>query len=372
MPDIPDVKLTIGAALVGSFVSVALSAIVGFQCFLYFRIFVVDQIRYKIVVLWIWILDALHTVLVCAIIWEFAIAHFGDSDVIHTIFPTIPSAVIVLGLTSLIANGFYGLRIHKQLVDQWSNCLLNDLSSGCQLFIVLIGSGLSVSSQALAFPGAVEMILEKNFTRFSLKFRPLVTVPLIFSAFTDVVVSGARYYYLHDLKEGYLMSQEVLDGIVVFTVNDGCITCAVAIAGAICWLTMPDNFIWLALFFSLPKFYSNSVLATYASDFGTFILVSQKWCFRLNLRNWYRHRPVHPMIPMKRTTLMGPSSRHIPPSPTTDKRPPRETDLGVGVPARMEVFVDHQVEYVGDLAHARIEQDEDAHSRSSHKSMVVS
>ncbi|KAJ7736025.1 hypothetical protein DFH07DRAFT_966986 [Mycena maculata] len=338
----PDVKTTVGALLAGCFVSVALSAILGFQTFLYFQIFPSDRIRYKALVVWIWILDALHTVLICTALWEFTILNFGDVEQANRIFPTVAATVVVTGVTTVSANAFYGWRIHK-LSKQ------NLWISGPIAFLSFCRISLSVVN-------AVEMHIYQTFSKFASKFKLLITAGLAVSAITDILVYGTRYYYLRNLQQGYLMTQEVVDGILVFTVNDGLLTCAVAIAAISCWLGM-HNYIWLGIFFSLAKrieVYSNSVLAT------------------LNLRNWYRHRPPNMSsgIPMKRTTVASDRHNGGHPGLTSDKQP--RPSLGDdGMPARMEVFVDHQVEYnvdVGDLGRT---EDEDAHSRSSRKSMTI-
>ncbi|KAJ7881986.1 hypothetical protein B0H14DRAFT_3433650 [Mycena olivaceomarginata] len=50
------------------------------------------------------------------------------------------------------------------------------------------------------------------------------------SAATDLTISATRYYYLRDLKQGYTMTQEIVDAPVLFTINDGLSTCASVIA----------------------------------------------------------------------------------------------------------------------------------------------
>ncbi|KAJ7637194.1 hypothetical protein FB45DRAFT_1025269 [Roridomyces roridus] len=161
------------------------------------------------------IMDTVHTVLIAVSIWEFTITHFGDSDITDTIIPSIPSMIIVTGLITITANLFYGWRLHKLSKQNW-------WISGPIAF-------LSISRLGLLMANAPLMIIEKSFSGFAVRFK---------------------YYYLRDLKEGYLISQKVLDGIVIFTINDGC---AVAIAAAACWVAMPNNFVWLSIYFTIAK-----------------------------------------------------------------------------------------------------------------------
>ncbi|KAJ6547003.1 hypothetical protein B0H19DRAFT_249175 [Mycena capillaripes] len=323
------IPATIGAAFAGCLTAVGLSAVLGFQTFLYFQIFPGDAFRYKVsLVAWIWITDAAHTILICVSVWEYAITNFGNHDIVKKIVPALAATVAITAITTLSVNVFYGWRIHKMSKSNW--WLTGPIILLC---IARIG---------LAFVTTAEMIITKTFPAFALDFNVVLTCGMSVSAATDVVVSAARYYYLRNLKQGYTGTQEVVDAVVIFTINDGCLTCAVVIAAIICLLRM-DNFIWLGIYFTIAKFYSNSVLAT------------------LNLRNWYRHRPMRTMgIPLTRPQALGNTMNSGPPA--SDKR---------AIDAeRMEVFVDQQVEYnvaVSDFMHM---QDDDAISAHSRKSVT--
>ncbi|KAJ7684594.1 hypothetical protein DFH06DRAFT_1313007 [Mycena polygramma] len=324
-----DVRTTIGAAAAGCFIAVGLSAILGFQTFLYFQIFPGDALRYKILVAWIWMTDAAHTVVICTSVWEYAIANFGQ-DTTQRIAPTLAATVAVTAITTLSVNIFYGWRIHKMSKANWS-------LTGPIILLCIARTGL-------AFVTTAEMILTKTFPVFQAKFAIVLTCGMAVSAVTDIVVSAARYYYLRSLKQGYTGTQEVVDAVVVFTVNDGLLTCAVVIAAIICLVRMPHNFIWLGIYFTIAKFYSNSVLAT------------------LNLRNWYRHRPMRTMgIPLTRPQALG---------NTTMSGQVASGDKRAMDAERMEVFVDQQVEYnvaVSDFLHMH----DDAASSHSRKSVNV-
>ncbi|KAJ7118751.1 hypothetical protein C8R44DRAFT_878304 [Mycena epipterygia] len=270
-----DVRSTIGATVAGCMIAVGLSAVLGFQAFLYFQIFPSDMLRYKVLVAWIWVTDAAHTILICTAVWQSTVINYGNPAGVQQIFPALSIAVAMTAIITVTVNAFYGWRIHK--------------------------------------------------------------------------MAAARYYYLRNLKQGYTMTQEVVDAVVVFTINDGVSTCAVVIATTACWLHMPNNLIWLGIYFTIAKFYSNSILAT------------------LNLRNWHRHRYVWPAqmnIPMTRplNAVHGPETAS---DPSVQKR-----TQTTGMPAKMEVFVDHQVEYVGEFLREDI--DRDTHSHSSRKSMTTS
>ncbi|KAF8152820.1 hypothetical protein K438DRAFT_2026765 [Mycena galopus ATCC 62051] len=317
--------LTLGAMLAGCMSSVGLSAIVGFQTFLYFRIFHGDTRPYKILVAWIWITDAGHTIAVCTTIWQYVVLSFTNSAKLEQIVPAYPVNVLITVIATLNANLFYTWRIHKMSKRNW--WLTTPMYILCFARTVL---GLFT---------AIEMFMTKRWDVMAAKFSVALVSAWAVSAATDVIISAARYYYLHDFSQGYMATKEMVDAVVIFTINDGILTCATVIAAIACFLAMPRNFVYIGLYFNLTKLFSNSVLAT------------------LNLRSWYRHRLDRPMgIPLTRptrATLQMPSS--------TDKS--LHASEMQDNPGPMEVFVDQQVEY-NVAVDKYMEGRGDSHSRS--------
>ncbi|KAJ7207509.1 hypothetical protein GGX14DRAFT_567455 [Mycena pura] len=361
--DLKDMRSTIGATIAGCMVSVGLSAVVGFQTFLYFQIFPTDSLRYKLLVGWVWLFDAAHTILICTSIWQYAVNNFNNPDFVVDIVPTLAVhisflqhlrvlrgyllqiAVAMTAITTLTVNVFYGWRIHKMSNGNW---VLTSLISA--LLVVRTGMKSAYESdvdlanrfhlQGLAFVTTVEMILTKTFSNFNDNFIHVLTAGLSTSAATDIVISLARYYYLRNLQRGYPGTQEMVDAVLVFTINDGCLTCGVVIAAIACLLHMPTNFVWLGIYFSIAKLYSNSVLAT------------------LNLRNWYRHRQRPVGIPLthqrpqafRNAVAISTGTGRTSTDKTRKSPVPSGTKELEGMPSKMEVFVDRQVEYnVGEL-----------------------
>ncbi|KAJ3771057.1 hypothetical protein FB446DRAFT_704955 [Lentinula raphanica] len=226
--------------------------------FLYFRIFASDALRYKLLVGWIWATDVVHTVLVCTSVWQYLILCYLPKY--HSEFRlTVSTVAITIATTAVVT-----LSVNR--FSYLSSEL--DLLSCSEIYV----------SPLITQATTVEMLITKTFPEFATKFKILFTSGLFVSAVTDVIISVARYYYLRNLKQGYLPTQEVVDTVVLTIFNDTVplITLmtlsAVVIASIGFWLGMPHNFVYLGIYFTISKFYSNSVLAI------------------LNLRNWYRHQ----------------------------------------------------------------------------------
>ncbi|KAF7328719.1 hypothetical protein MVEN_02500500 [Mycena venus] len=313
MPEVLDgIPLTIGALVCGAMVSIGLSAVVGFQTFLYFQLFPMDTLLYKTLVAWIWITDAGHTIAVCATVWEYVVLNFDNPAKLLEIAPGYPIHIILTVIATMNANLFYTWRIHRMSKQNW-------WISGpiCMLCLTRTGPGGIIHGLRNA-----SLLISKKWDIVAANFKVVEICGWAVSGITDIVISTTRYYYLRDLKQGYMTTREMVDAVVIFTINDGLSTCAVVITVIICFMTMENNFIYIAVFFVLAKLFANSLLTT------------------LNLRNWYRHRH----------RPMGISiNRHHPARNTIQMAPPADKSMQssdmTDMPATMEVFVDQQVEY---------------------------
>ncbi|KAF5377119.1 hypothetical protein D9757_008803 [Collybiopsis confluens] len=253
--------------------------------------------------------------------WHYLITNYGNPFESAEIYPTIPVGIIMTALITLSVNSFYGWRIFKLSKHNW-------WLTGSIAF-------LSLARVALALASASEMFKLKTFLGF-LQNKILFTSGLSVSVLTDIVISAARYHYLKALKQGYSQTQELVDRVVIFTVNDGVLTCAVVIVCIAFWLGMPYNFVYMAIYFTVSKFYSNSVLAT------------------LNLRNWHRHQYAWPgralgLSMMQPTAIRERGARDsetILPVPADSAHINKSSspDLESGR-LEVEVFVARQVEY---------------------------
>ncbi|KAJ7205477.1 hypothetical protein GGX14DRAFT_644679 [Mycena pura] len=342
-----DVRSTIGAVLAGCLVSVGLSAVVGFQTFLYFQIFPMDSLKYKIMVLWVWVLDAAHTILLCAVIWQYAVVNFGNPDFIFEARPTLVAVHISLHrdfwVQTISSSGQLDSECGHLIDSEWFLWVEDTKDNWALASLISI---LLFARAGLALISALELILSKTIPNFIVKFDGALTATMSVPLATDTVISLARYYYLNNLQQGYPSTQEMVDVVVVFTINDGCLQCAALIAALICKLHLPNSLIWFGIFCTTPKLYSNSVLAT------------------LNLRNWYRHRQRPMGISL---TYQRPQTIRDAVNITTGRTSPnnslqRSKEVG-GMSVRshfallcsawlmttarqtMEVFVDQQIEY---------------------------
>ncbi|KDQ51152.1 hypothetical protein JAAARDRAFT_140685, partial [Jaapia argillacea MUCL 33604] len=69
----------------------------------------------------------------------------------------------------------------------------------------------------------------------------------------DVLVTISLCYYLVHSRTGHSNMDYVIDKIMVYTINNGSLTCMCTIISLICWVTMSHNLVFLGIHFAISK-----------------------------------------------------------------------------------------------------------------------
>ncbi|KAN0126501.1 hypothetical protein V8E52_000141 [Russula decolorans] len=250
MPAIIDVKASLGAILIGCFIAIALSGVVAFQACIYFRLYPNDRPVNKVMVAVVWILDLCHTFLICTSAWDYLIANFGNVEAhVRGYVPTTVSlSIIVTSFVTLITHLFFLRRLWNLSNNNW--------------FIIGPTTVLAIARVVSAIVTSAFLIHLKTFPAFTAKYSYMFTLGLALSSVVDVVITFGMCFYLQENRRGFGTMDEVLDSIIVYTINNGTLTCLSTIASMIFWLTLRKNLIFMALHFIIAKMYANSLLAT--------------------------------------------------------------------------------------------------------------
>jgi len=107
--------------------------------------------------------------------------------------------------------------------------------------------------------------------------------------FVDFVVASSLCYLFATSRTGFSSTDSVLTKLIIYTINTGCLTSVVSIAGIITCATMPGTFIFLGIEFLIPKLYVNSFLALLNARYYL-----QSTAGTVNSSKYQIHRGVYP------------------------------------------------------------------------------
>lgn len=245
------IATTYGAILVGAFFAILLSGVAGVQTFLYFKTYPEDSWKEKLLVSAIWMLDLMHTMLICASIWYYFVTYFGDLGRIEVIPWSIPVTVLLTAIITFSVHCHFAHKILRSSKNNW--------------WIVTPIVFLSFLRTCASTITTVEMTKLKRWDNYGRSYPGWVfTTGLALSTVVDILIMGSLCYYLQKLRRrmGTTSMVKIVNTLKIYTLENGALTCVATTASLICWLTMPRNLIFLGLHFMITKLYANSLLAS--------------------------------------------------------------------------------------------------------------
>ncbi|KAJ8589211.1 hypothetical protein M405DRAFT_933597 [Rhizopogon salebrosus TDB-379] len=244
MVNVPE---TYGTVLLGGFIATILSGIITAQAFHYFRRYPSDTIRMKAIVGLTWILDCIHTVLVCTTSWIYMIHWFDDEGKIEIIPIPLAISVSLTAFLSLIVHCFFAHRIYKLTHNDWRISVPIVVCALLRLIAAVFST--------------VEMIYLQTLSAFRRDFSWVFTAGLLLSCVVDVFVTVVLCVTLRASRSSYSHMDRIFHSVVLYTLENNSLTGAAAIISMVCWVTMP-NLVFLGIHFVLSKLYANSMLAS--------------------------------------------------------------------------------------------------------------
>ncbi|KAF8465195.1 hypothetical protein DFH94DRAFT_698856 [Russula ochroleuca] len=262
-PVIPTISNTIGAVIIGWGLSCLFFGMLCIQVWAYYQRYTNDSTSYKVLVLSLWILEALHQAFVGHIAWYYIVDNRGSLLVLLNPPVWTLSVQTLLGaLVGLIVKTCFGLRV-------WKFSKGNYLVTGLILGMALAQFATAVDRRPPSLlNNTASMTNVQRPASFHLRvgqadeITTLASTALSLGVATDIFTAASLSYFLHRMRTGYKKSDTLINRLIVYSVNTGTLTSVFSVAVLVAYNLMPDNLVFIALYFILSKLYANSCLAT--------------------------------------------------------------------------------------------------------------
>ncbi|CAA7263560.1 unnamed protein product [Cyclocybe aegerita] len=244
-----DLTDSVGALQIGSLFSIFLFGIVTLQAYIYYTTFRQDRWGYKTLVGAVWLLEIGHTIAVSYEVYRATITLYGKPQLLLT-FPALSSGIAIAGAITTLVQCFFALRLFRVLPKPYAYI---------GIFCMSLSSIRFVGSVYLSY----RAVTSKSVQDYRENNSWLVTTLLSTGASIDVIIAVSMLYYLSKKRsQAFERIATVIDRLIAYTVRTGLLTSVAAVVLLICYQAMPNNLVWLALYTSLAKLYSNSLLAS--------------------------------------------------------------------------------------------------------------
>ncbi|KAJ7188871.1 hypothetical protein C8R46DRAFT_1341519 [Mycena filopes] len=262
-----DPNPTLGALQVGVLVSSLLFGLSMMQTYLYFTRFPGDDRKLKALVIFVWYnnphVASFSTGLkdssgrarlrwLCAALYRYTIIDYGHPE--RLLQPTPKSlqvAVFFCGIIAACVQSFFSHHIYSL-----SNTLYIPLFTWALSFVRLLATTAACAT-------GLRMV---NIESYEAQWGWLGLTLWSVSTANDFIIAATLVFLLiRQRRNAQKNTAALVDKVIAWTIETGTATSAFGIATLTCYLTMPNNFIWIAIFIVGARLFSNSLLASLKS-----------------------------------------------------------------------------------------------------------
>ncbi|KAL0953750.1 hypothetical protein HGRIS_004938 [Hohenbuehelia grisea] len=182
-----------------------------------------DPVPVKLLVAFLFVLEALHSILGLHALYDSLVLHFDEILSIIQFIWSLPADELIVKATVAV-SAFIVLCVHLFYARRiWLVCKKN-------LFLVIPVIGLSIAQFGCGVAVSVTMIRESQTMTASDIVGPSMTSSLALSVAADVLIAGSLTYHLHNSRSGMKSSDHLINRLMIYAVNNGVLTSIVGVA----------------------------------------------------------------------------------------------------------------------------------------------
>ncbi|KAJ6604032.1 hypothetical protein B0H10DRAFT_2078182 [Mycena sp. CBHHK59/15] len=240
--------LTLGPIVNATLIITFILGVVTMQAYTYIRSFPNDTIILKSLVTAIWFMQLAFTTCLCQGVYTMTVTYFGQ--VLHLLrIPVAMTGAVVIGI--LIAHSvqiFFIYRIYK-----FSRALYVSITLW---FFAACLHGISLTA-------AAEVIKLDSIPLLQEEWKWLFTFLFVGDAALDLLIAATLCFYLKKQIQSIPLRNTtiLIDRLLSYTIQTGLVTSLVAVAAAVMFIAMPENYMWTAFFICMPGFFASALLA---------------------------------------------------------------------------------------------------------------
>ncbi|KAG1879067.1 hypothetical protein F4604DRAFT_551382 [Suillus subluteus] len=248
---IPHIQLanTFGALFIGVVLAAVLFGVTIVQVFIYFQTHSGTGITfYKIVVILLWILDALHLALIVHCVYFYLVINYANISALTEVVWSSKLQQVVAILSIVVGHLLY---VHRIWTVSKGRSKVLPITVGIAVVLV---SGLAIAVIWCIYQ-------EIHAASDMVKTEWITYVYLGTVAFVDVLIASSLCYLLATSRTGFSKMDLFVTKLMIYIISTGCLTSMCSMTVIILCAVMPNNYLFQAVDFLLIKLYVNSYLA---------------------------------------------------------------------------------------------------------------
>lgn len=246
----PNLRSTFGAAYIGAMVTLALYGLTTLQTYMYYLYYPKDRVFLKGLVLFVWVIDSVHIVLVCHAMYYYLVANYGIPETLLDGVWSLFVSIAINLLIAIIVQVYFALRIFRLSGQKFRWWL-----TGFILVLVFAHFALGIETVVLIF-------IKKKLAKLD-EITLIAAMPFaLFAVLSDVAIAASLCVLLNGHKTTFKRTKALVNTLIVYAINRCLLTSIVAVVEVIAFATSPRSLWFVAIDFVIGKLYANSFLAT--------------------------------------------------------------------------------------------------------------
>ncbi|KAG1733035.1 uncharacterized protein EDB91DRAFT_651926 [Suillus paluster] len=239
---------TYGAFLIGAIFAALLFGLTNIQAFIYYQTHAGRWTKfYRLVVFWLWILDASHLALIVHCVYYYLVTNYGNTSVLTEVVWSFKLQIV---FNAIISYGIHLLYSHRIWIVGRDRSRIFRMIPG---IVVVVGLGVAVSLTWIVYRRNPPIDL------FQIGWPTFMALGT--AASLDILVASSLCYLLATSRTGFPKTDGWITKLIGYTIDSGCLTSICSITAIITCAAMPHNFVFLGVQFLLAKLYVNSYIA---------------------------------------------------------------------------------------------------------------
>jgi len=236
-------EVSLGMVVLGLIFSSMLYGVMLTQTYKYFQRFKRDPLLIKLLVFFVWLLNTVSLFFVGHAAWYYLVTTGPRNISIWSLNVELALSVVISG----ISETFLAFRVFRL--------------SGRKYWLTAILLSMALVHFVSGQVAATELLLLNKLARFSSVKVPSI-LRLSSAAICDTAIAASLSYFLHKKRTGFKRSDEIINHLILFSINSGLATSLISIASLITYLVVPKLWIYTALCFLISRLYANTFLCS--------------------------------------------------------------------------------------------------------------
>ncbi|KAI0749972.1 hypothetical protein C8Q80DRAFT_1164904 [Daedaleopsis nitida] len=246
LPELPALDDTLGAVLIGTFVSLVLYGLALHQAYQYYVNYQYDKLWLKVYVAIVLFFETLSAVLATHSCYWYAVTNYFKPQTLNMISWSAMILALVGSMTVFTSQVFFVHRV-------W-------ILGKKYRPLVVVAVLLMLLELAVCFVAAVKGFQLKEWTLFS-EWTWLISIHNAASTVSDLFITAVLIYTLRKSRTGIKRTDSMIATLILYAISTGLVT---GLYNGVCFLTsviLPHDLIYLGTVIIGIRLYSNSLFA---------------------------------------------------------------------------------------------------------------